>query len=240
MDKNERLVALWEDRQAIRNLMGRYVRALLHKEEGSVTEAFWSSRDDVALGLSDGWYLGRESLKDYYGHFEKVTTLTDEIMKGLFPEKTESGRGFGYLELKALSTDVIEVAGDRETAKAMWNSAGQKAVFTAAGPVTYLTYGTFAADLVREDGLWKLWHLKYLEEISHPQGEKWWEEAKKRPEMTEFSTLSALTPRLPDIPQILFEGYDPQRELPMLPPLPEKYETFNETFTYGPVGEVWL
>lgn len=240
MDKNERLVTLWEDRQAIRNLMGRYVRALLHKEEEAIPELFWSRREDVALGLNDGWYLGRESLNHYYSHFARVTEATDKIMKGLFPDKTETGRGFGYLELKALSTDLIEVSGDRNTAKAMWNSAGQKAVFTPAGPVTCLTYGTYAADLVRENDSWKLWHLQYLEEISHPQGEKWWEEAKKRPEMAEFAPLSRLAPPDPDIPEVLFAGYDPRRPLPMLPRLPEPYETFAETFTYGPDGEVWL
>lgn len=240
MENKEQLLLKWEDRQAIRNLMGRYVRALLHKEEETIPERFWSRREDVALGLNDGWYLGPESLKEYYSHFARVTEATDKIMQALFPEQTKTGRGFGYLELKALSTDLIEVSGDRETAKAMWNSAGQKAVYTAAGPVTYLTYGTFAGDFVREEGLWKLWHLRYLEEISHPQGEKWWEKPTEKPEMPEFAALSALYPPEPDITEILFEGYAPQRPLAMLPKLPETYESFHETFTYGPEGEVWL
>lgn len=233
-------VARWEAQREIKNLMGRYTRALLHKEEGSIVSRFWSNREDVCLGVNDGWYCGRGSLQAYYDYFETLTETTDAIMKKLFPQIAPDARGVGYLEMKSLSTDLVEVAGDGESAKGMWNCAGQKVEFTQAGPVTYLTYGTYAVDFVREDGAFRILNMQYLEEIKHPQGEKWWKEETVRPAMPEFAVLKELECPRPNVPQLLWENYDTARILPKLPPLPEPYETFGETFSYGIFQEVWV
>ncbi len=232
--------ARWAALLAVKNQMGRYTRALLHKEESTILQRFWSRREDICLGLNEGWYLGRESIGRYYDHLEEKTRESDRAMKTLFPGLEPDARGIGYLEMKSLSTDLVEVAGDGESARAMWNCAGQKVEYTAAGPVTFLTYGTFAVDFIREEGEFRIWNLQYLEDISHPQGEKWWEEVRERPSMEAFEALAAMAPPAPDVPQRLYEAYSTGRHMPRLPALPEPYETLGETATYGMDGEVWV
>lgn len=239
MDTTER-VFRWEAQREVKNLMGRYTRALLHKEEGAVPDRFWSRREDVSLGLNEGWYRGQDSVRGYYGWFEQKTECTDGIMKQLFPQIPAEHRGIGYLEMKSLSSDLVEIAGDGQSARGMWNCAGQKVDYTPAGPVTFLTYGTYFVDFVREDGQFRILNMQYLEEICHPQGQKWWEAPKVLPEMAEFALLKEMTPPEPDIPQQLWERYRTDRPMPELPPAPEPYETLGDTFSYGISQEVWL
>lgn len=237
---DQQLVGIWEDQREIKNLMGRYTRALLHKEEEEILGRFWSRREDISLGLNDGWYLGRDSIGGYYQYFAEKTALTDRLVKARFHgvKEIQEGKGIGYLPMKALSTDLVEVSGDGKTAKGMWGCSGQKTEFTPAGPVTYLTFGTYAVDFVREDGEFKVLHMQYLEEICHPQGEKWWEPEQVRPELPEFAELKESIPPEPDVKMVLWEKFRPGRGLRKLPQLPEPYETYSETFSYGYPGEV--
>ncbi len=237
---DEALVSIWEDQREIKNLMGRYTRALLHKEEEEIPERFWSSREDISLGVNGGWYLGRKSVGKYYQYFSDKMALTDSLVASRFGglKELQGAKGIGYLEMKALSTDLVEIAGDGKTAKGMWTCSGQVPEFTASGPVTHLTFGTYAVDFIREDGTFKIWHMQYLEEINHPQGEKWWESVRQRPELPEFQTLKDIQPPKPDVETVLWEKWFPGRGICELPPMPEAYETFEETFSYGFCGEV--
>lgn len=236
----EALLSQWEAQREIKNLMGRLTRCFLHRTTGEIPDRFWSRREDISLGTNDGWYLGKTSVARYFEHFDKVTACTDRIMKELFPEIPRDQYGIGYLDMQSLSTDLVEVAGDGNSAKGMWGCAGQKVEYTTAGPVTFLTYGTFAVDFVLEDGQFRILHMQHLEEICHRQGEKWWEPETPLPEHPGFSVLKDCQMPEPDVPLPLWEGYHPSRKRPMLPPLPEKYETLTETFSYGPSEEVWL
>lgn len=236
----EALLAQWEAQREIKNLMGRFTRCLLHRTAGEIPGRFWSSREDISLGTNEGWYLGQRSVARYFDHFDTVTALTDGIMKALFPEIPPEQYGIGYLDMKSLSTDLVEVAGDGNSAKGMWGCAGQKVEYTAAGPVTFLTYGTYAVDFVQENGQFRILHMQYLEELCHRQGEKWWEPEAPLPEHPAFRPVKDCLPPEPDVPVRLWEGYHPERKRPLLPRLPEKYETLEETFSYGPSEEVWL
>lgn len=234
------LVGIWEDQREIKNLMGRYTRAWLHKEEDRIVSRFWSCREDISLGLNEGWYLGRDSIGKFYGFFAEKTALTDDLVKRRFHgvKEIQDGKGIGYLPMKALSTDLVEVSGDGLTAKGMWGCSGQKTEFTPAGPVTYLTFGTYAVDFIREDGAFKILHMQYLEEICHPQGEKWWEEETSRPALSEFSELAGMTAPEPDKKAPLWEKFRLGRGIRELPRMPEPYETYSKTFSYGFPGEV--
>lgn len=236
----EKRLFQWECQREIKNLMGRYTRALLHKEEQTIPEQFWSSREDITLGINEGWYCGQKSIGSYYKYFSQVTSTTDAIMKKLFPQISPEAHGIGYLEMKSLSGDLVEVSGDGLSAKGMWNCAGQKVEYTLAGPMTFLTYGTYAVDFVREAEGFRILNMQYLEEICHPQGEKWWQPPAQRPEMDAFAALRSMTPPAPDIPEQLWQRYDPERKMAALPPMPEPYETFSDTFSYGISQEVWL
>lgn len=239
----EELVGRWEERREIKNLMGRYAVSFLLKREKTMFDEYWSKRDDVSMGLNDGWYVGREAIAGWFDAIDKATALKAALLKADLPEKLgemDDARlyGIGDFDVKPLGTPVIELADDLQTAKGIWYSQGSKADVEAAGPVSYWTWGVFAVDFVYEDEAWKIWHLQYLEDVKCLCGQSW------AAPQTPFLELEAYAPlkdaKLPEptVKVTLREYYSPKRPLAKLPRLPEPYATFADTFSYGYEKEV--
>ena len=85
----EHLVERWEDRRDVKNQMGKFVHYLLLKKEADMVEDLWSKRDDICYGVNDGWYAGREAVKDFFGWFPGRTAKVAACLKARFPEKLE-------------------------------------------------------------------------------------------------------------------------------------------------------
>lgn len=164
------LVGRWEERREIKNLMGRYAVSFLLKREKTMFSDFWSERADVSMGLNDGWYVGREAIANWFVAIDRATILKAKLLKADLPDKLEDQDdktlyGIGDFDVNPLGTPVIELADDLQTSKDVWYSQGSKADVMTASPVSYWTFGVFAADFVCEYGAWKIWHLLYLEDV---------------------------------------------------------------------------
>lgn len=230
----EQLVLRMEDMRAIRNLMGRMTQEMMYKGEGSFFAAFWSTeREDVSLGVNDGWYLGPEAIGAYYEAIAKRTELSDAVMKKRFPTLAPEGYGIGQMDLKPLSSDLVEVAGDGETAKGLWAVQGSDCRIGVEGPLSYWTIGIYAADFRKENGQWRLWHLLDLRDIDHPCGEKWWLPRRERPVEAGFEDMARASLPAPSIPAALHTLWTPERVGGRMPECPQPYEHFAETFSYG-------
>ena len=234
----EELVGRWEERREIKNLMGRYAVSFLLKKEKSMFEDFWSCREDVCMGLNDGWYVGREAIAAWFAAIDRATALKAELLKADLPDKLADQDlkdlyGIGDFDVKPLGTPVIELADDLKTAKGLWYSQGSKADVEACGPVSYWTFGVFAVDFVCEDGTWKIWHLQYLEQIKTLCGQSWAEPNTPFPELDAFAALKDCRLPEPSVKEVLMEYYDPKKPMARLPLPPTPYDTFANTFTYG-------
>ena len=239
----EELVGRWEERREIKNLMGRYAVSFLLKKEKTMFADFWSAREDVCMGLNDGWYLGREAISGWFAAIDKAMALKAELLKADLPDKLgdqdlETLYGIGDFDVKPLGTPVIELADDLKTAKGVWYSQGSKADVTEAGPVSYWTFGVFAVDFVCEDGAWKIWHLQYLEDVKALCGQSWAEEEKPFPALPAYAALKDCRLPEPTVKVKLREYYSPRRPLARMPLPPIPYDTFANTFSYGYEKEV--
>lgn len=234
----EELIGIWEERREIKNLMGRYAVSFLLKKEKTMFQDFWSSREDISMGLNDGWYVGREDVSEWFAAIDRATALKAKLLKEDLPDKLANEDdaklyGIGDFDVKPLGTPVIELADDLKTAKGVWYSQGSKADVTESGPVSYWTFGVFAVDFVNENGAWKIWHLQYLEDIKCLCGQSWAEPEKPFPELPAYAALGDCKLPEPTVKVKLREYYTPSRPLAKLPPLPVPYSTFAETFSYG-------
>lgn len=221
-----------------KNLMGKYVSSVLLNWEGKIYESFWSGRDDVSLGLNNGYYVGPEAVAGYYSAISKATALKGKLLQKVFPDKLgnltdEELYGVGPFEAKPLLSPVIKVAGDFETAKGVWMVQGSDTDVEACGPVTYWTWGVYCVDFIRENGEWKLWHVLYLEDIHHLAGQDWTEPETPYPDLPEFAELKKSAIPEPTVKKAVRQYYTPDRPFTPLPVLPVEYETFNETFSFG-------
>ena len=234
----EELLTRWEARREIQNIMGKLSQSYVMVEEPLSYQRWWSQRDDVCLGVNDGWYKGKDAVKGYYDALDAKIRLATDIIVKTFPEKLagkskEELYGVGHQGIKPIDTFVIEIAGDGQTAKGIWSLHGTYADMTPSGPVSYWDWGYWCVDFILEDGAWKIWHMQDLKDINNPSGGDWAAEPLTFPEDANFAPLKDFAFPAPNVPATLREAYYVGRPFTETPPLPEPYETFAETFSYG-------
>ena len=88
-----------------------------------------------------------------------------------------------------------------------------------------------AADLVEEDGEFKVLNLLYALDIDHPCAEPWTEPSKYAPD-PEFAAFDIPEPQ-PTVPMEVYRAYSVDRPYQELPKMPVPYTTLAETFSYG-------
>lgn len=236
---SEQLVGIFEDQRDLKNLMGKVCYTMLLKQEKDMVSRFWSGRQDICLGVNDGYYDGAEAVKGYYQAIHDHTVEATEFLKKAFPDRMgklteEEQFGAGSMDVKPMDTAVIEIAGDGETAKGIWYSRGTYNDITPQGPVAFWKLGVYACDFVREDGQWKIWHMLNLTDILVPGGKSWGDPNRTPyPDLPEFAGAKAFQAPAPNVPKKLFETYYPGRPFAPLPEPPVPYNTFAETFSYG-------
>lgn len=238
----EQKLEWWEGRRALKNIMGKYSYDIMYNREDLLYSRYWSTREDVSLGMNNGYYVGAEAIQTYYHSVSSWIAFQGKLMRDYFPEtlgkKTdEEVFGIGYWEFKPMAMPVIAIAEDRKTAKGMWYSRGSYAKVMKSGPVSYWTWGVFCVDFVREDDEWKIWHILYLEDIHHMAGQDWTKPDVPFPDEPGFEKAEDFPVAEPNIPQKLRELYTPNRPFCRLPDFPMAYRTFSETFSYGYEGE---
>lgn len=135
---------LW-DVQQLRNLIGKYQYLLTAHEHARVYDLF-SKRDDVymdceGMGILDGPLGVRKFFIDWHWH--------------------QDGNAKGQFNVKTITTDLIEVAEDGMTAYALWKGPGYETRKRHDGKSEALhLWGIPAIDFIKEDGVWKIWHLR--------------------------------------------------------------------------------
>lgn len=235
---SDQLLDRWEDLREIKNLMGRLSADYCVIQAAHAYERYWSRRDDVCLGRNNGWYDGAEAVKGYYDSLDAQIRYQSKVIAGIFPDalggkSDEEIYGVGMLDYKPVDTPVVEIAGDGETAKGIWCIRGSHAQMTTSGPVGMWEWGWFAVDFIREGGEWKIWHMQYLDDILLPEGSKWYGEPTQFPARPEFAAIEDVKLAAPNRPERLRELYHIDRGFTPGPRVPEPYETFAETFSYG-------
>lgn len=227
----------WHDRRAVMNLAGKYVMSLLLKREGELFDRYWSERGDVCLSFNDGSYVGPEAVRGYYAAQRENTALVSRFLKERFPARLgslsdEELFGVGQFHGLPITTPVVEVAADGETAKGLWHVHGSDNTMGPWGPLSWWKLGFLAIDFRRENGRWCLWHVLHAEDVTAPMGENWLRPTERK-EMPEFAALKALKKPEYSVARENYRPYSPTRPLAPPPEIPEPYAHFEETFSYG-------
>lgn len=158
------------DQQEIQNIMSWHVMYHcygLHREE---METIWVQEPEnqatASFGQNQGFHVGYDAIWEAYveGHDSNwlasaksycesngidISGMTDE-------EIIEKYGGVGQLLLHVTTTAIIEVAEDGQTAKCFWYSPGMIAETGQSANTIWEAYGV---DFVKENGVWKMWHL---------------------------------------------------------------------------------
>ena len=227
-----------EWRREIRNVMGRISHDYAIKQEAQVYDRYFSRREDVCLGLNNGYYKGAAAVKGYYDALGEEIRLSSALIAKMFPRalegKTEDELyGVGMISYLPFESQVIEIADDGQTAKGIWNVRGSTSRLTAAGPVANWIFGWAAVDFVLEDGEWKILNLLLLYNVDHQCGVGFTEPEKVFEPVPEFAPMADFHLPEPNVPMTVMETFRPDRPRTRSPRCPEPYATFADTFSYG-------
>ena len=227
-----------EWRREIRNVMGRISHDYAVKQEGEVYRRYFSSREDVSLGLNEGGYRGAKAVAGYYDALAAEIALSSQLIQKAFPEElgdktAEEVFGVGMVTYLPFESQVIEIADDGQTAKGIWNIRGSDCHLTTSGPVSQWTYGWAAVDFIREDGAWKIWHMQIYYNIHQPCGTVFGKPQVDFEPYEAFAPIGDFKLPEPNVPGPLFESYYPGRPHVQSPACPVPYATFADTFSYA-------
>jgi hypothetical protein len=129
-----------------------------------------------------------------------------------------------------LTTPIIEVAGDGQTAKGMWYSPGQVTEVSSDGkPSANWIWEKYGVDFVKEDGAWKIWHIHMYTDFFTQVGKSWTDETADAP--MGVGQPPVAIPR-PDKEEETYKVYSMTQVPQDAPRMPEPYYTFSETFSY--------
>lgn len=234
----QQLAERFIDQREIQNVMGKYSVLTMICKQADLVDRFWTQQaEQPALALNNGWYVGLDAIRGYYQAVSQNIAAKAALMKKLFPKQLggksdEEIFGVGEHYPRPLTSPLVEVAADGQTAKGLWQVMGADNSITEYGPLSTWHWGYMAADFVLEDGQWKIWHLREFTELTAPVASNW---VKGNPYsiLPEYETVAQLKVPAPTVEVKLYEAWSPQREYTLPPRMPEPYGTFAETFSYG-------
>ena len=145
-----------------KNLMGKvmyYGVAWLNREMVEL----WADREDDLLEMPWGIYDGRKGVERCY--LKDFGDRRD-------PGKLEKLKG--VMMLYTVDTPIVTVAEDGETAYGVWTSSGADTWREGgAHPQGYWRWGKYAVDFIRENGVWKIWKLRFYPFFLTKYDESW-------------------------------------------------------------------
>ena len=229
----EQILRIW-DVEDVKSLMNRRVflqTADLREEE---LRTMWVQEPEhqktASYGSNWGYYVGMDEIRKYY--VDSHAAALEEQKKANGAAEVNTGNMYAH----PLTTGLVELAEDGETAKGLWYSIGNEAMAQADGTArVQWMLGKVAADFIREEDGWKIWHLVISTDVDcqagHDYGEypvyEDWPADSTNPVRREFGrpTVEMLTH------DVTFNWWD------NYPPMPPKnYKTFTDDISYGPEG----
>lgn len=235
----EELVSRWEDVREIENLMGRRTFYTMLGQNDKVWNEYWCGKEqDPCLGFNHGYYKGYDAVNGWFQALHGYIKLQTELVQKAFPEKLahkaeDEAFNVGNLICRNITTPLIELAADGQTAKGLWYLMGADIGIGPSGPESRHSWGRVGVDFIKENGVWKIWHLVFAEDLNCPTGSSWGVHEEPVPADPRFAVLADYQFPEPNVPAQVHERFHEKRPLTAFPPLPERYGTFAETFSYG-------
>jgi hypothetical protein len=239
MEQMQTLLERQQSRDDIMNLMGRYQYYHTGGQMDRIGRelfAWWLPDAKCEYGPL-GVFGPEKSLQFFDAMTESFTAGTGACLPGL-------------LEIHEITTPVLEVAQDNQTAKGLWLSTGAILMLhddeAEAGRSFTWDTGKYAVDFINTDKGWRIWHLHVCDmwqtdfdrdPVATAQPSEPWttqemiDEWNRQAAAGETVTPHGM-PVIPDGPTTFHYNYASDASAPRQPEPPVPYRTFSETFSY--------
>ena len=204
----------------IQNVMAQYEYWHYPELFPRKTELFALSMPDVSMDLSNGGIFTGKSALEF---------LWNELLG-------KAGKEPGAMFIHPLTTPNIQVAADGQTAKGIWISPGLETYYYGhehtcpdghvegnAPMRAYWCWGRYACDFIKEDGAWKIWHMKWIRDFRCDYYQSWVDDRTSASTVANYPQFGR-----PDIKECRYhEPYDPKVRRKAIPAIPEPYDSFD-------------
>lgn len=243
------------DSWAIQNLMSRH--EYMHAAGRNLEELdnYWVSRagkyaSTATFGSPDWVMYGLETVRNAYGmksHSDaeagvKNLAKVDPTVKDV-PENYGAGAEW---VMHTSTTMMVEISGDGKTAQGAWYSPGMGVMpIYVNGKIklqSIFFWEKYGGDFVKEDGVWKIWHLQMaydftptlpdsmLERLNGQLGALALREPLRPTNGEAGERMGGAMPPGFKKPIFSYKPYSPQRASVIWPNLPRPYYTFGDTY----------
>lgn len=224
------------DYMEIQNAMAAHTFLYRAQRQEEEMELFWThQKEDIMYAHGDMAFVGWDTVYEYYVvNNARRRKATLEMMHELHPdiENIAQNEGIGDLPAHLMTTPYIEIAGDGMTAQGVWYSPTFLSGLTTEGTLrTFVGLARQGADFVKEDGKWKIWHLRDFSDVTFPVTVPGSEkkpdsmDAKAAPPSLERPGYSRL---VNNMSLSYHERYGPTAIPELLPNLPMPYESWSD------------
>jgi hypothetical protein len=146
----------------------------------------------------------------------------------------------GAFPMHCMTTPVIEVAKDGQTARGLWLMIGAESGRMPGDTETKANWaaGQFAMDFIKENGEWKIWKYNTTGLIYSPFEKGW--HVENAEVLKKMQSMERPEEYKPDRPASYPWMWDPNEHFQNIPPVPLPYETWDDSLACIPVpGAQW-
>lgn len=164
---DDELVARMWDKEAVKDVMARHAYYYSNDQRREELCDIWVKsahyRRTASLANNFGYYVGMDDISNYYvvqnnqRRYAQLKAYSDADPAIGY---NNLNLGLGVMNHHSCNTPLCYIAEDGKTAKYMAYDCGEQTVGKPDGTAdAYFVFGLLYADLVKEDGEWKIWHL---------------------------------------------------------------------------------
>lgn len=194
-------------------------------------------KETASLGYNNGYYVGmREIARHYVGDREAQRFARLKPYCDADPNLAwvSANLGLGCAAMHTSTTPLVYIADDGKTARYLGYQLGFQANGRPDGDAdAYFEFGLIFADLVKEEGGWKIWHLVLEHDHTVEVATAYADVPVYRPEEED-----PLRPDWGD-PTVRQDVYQPLFGWEYLwQDMPRPYDTYRDKESYGPRGDL--
>jgi len=226
--------AVWAyDYAQIQNVMARHMYLHGVGKHAEELDQIWAKKHEIIWSGASGSWVG-DSFKNAYdtmhrksdqANLERVIKLHPEV------ENKKENWGIGTLIVHTLTTPLIEIAEDGQTAKGIWDSPGIMSEINWDGtPSANYMWEKYGVDFVKEDGEWKIWHVRTYYDAVYGTNKSWTDPPPNPP--APQMPHNAILPKADKSLSVTYNAYSPTTVPQLIPEMPEPYKTFSDVTPY--------
>lgn len=251
---DELVERLW-DYEDVKQVMSKhfycYAGDLRRQELTDLWVKLPQNRRSASLGVHTGFYTGMDEISNYYvvqGNELRYQQLQPYHDKDASITVEKKNLGIGILNHQAAYSPLLYIAEDGKTARYMCYVQGARAVGTPESEADCrFMFGLVYADLLKEKGEWKIWHLILTNDHAIPAGKDYseypmWEDqfgstGHNGPLLGHIDPNNSYTQTEFGEPTVQRNVYDPFFGWQYLyQDMPHPYYSFNANYSYGAEG----